>query len=114
VITDRLLSEIEAGEGEPLARAARRFPSVRNNRPATLSRVYRYVFHGVLGPDGQRVYLEAARCAGTWITTPGAIRRFISAQTPQQVGERAPVKRSPVARTRSSEQAAAELSRLGI
>jgi hypothetical protein len=114
MLTDQLLSEIEAGQGEPLTRAARRVHSARNGRPATLSRLYRWALHGVLGPDGNRVYLEAARLAGTWITTPGAIRRFVAAQTPRLDTEPAPTPRAPAARRRASERAAQALDEIGI
>jgi hypothetical protein len=114
VITDQLLSEIEAGQGEPLTRAAKRVPSARNGRPATLSRLFRWVMQGVLGPDGQRVYLEAARLAGTWITTPGAIRRFVAAQTPCLNAEQSPTPRAPAARQRAAERAGKALEQIGI
>jgi hypothetical protein len=114
VITDQLLSEIEAGEGEPLTRAARRIPSARNGRPATLSRLFRWAMQGVLGPNGERVYLEAARLAGTWITTPGAIRRFVAAQTPRVVTDPAPTPRASAARQRASERAGKALEGIGI
>ena len=83
MITDHLLAEIERGEGEPLTRAGRRIPSSRNNRPSTLSRLFRWVHNGTIGPDGRRVYLEAVRGPSGWLTTPGAIRRYLTAMTPR-------------------------------
>jgi hypothetical protein len=114
MLTEQLLSEIEAGEGEPLARAARRIPSTRQSKPVTLSCLLRWVLSGVRGPGGQRIRLEAARLANRWITTPGALRRFVAAQTPPTPTEEAPAPRSPTKRQRASERAAEELGRRGI
>jgi hypothetical protein len=113
MLSELILAEIEAGEGESLARAARRFPSARQGKAVTLSCLLRWVTSGVFGPDGRRVKLEAARLAGRWITTPGAIRRFVAAQTPRLCGE-APTPRTPARRQRASDQAAKELDRIGI
>jgi hypothetical protein len=82
MLTDQLLSEIEAGQGETLKQAALRVPPVRQGRPVTLSCLLRWVTLGVPGPDGGRVKLEAGRLAGKWITTAAALRRFVAAQTP--------------------------------
>jgi hypothetical protein len=112
--TDRLLEEIEAGQGETLTRAARRVPRTRRGRPVTLSCLLRWVQTGVRGPDGRRVKLEAARLAGKWVTTPGAIRRFVAAQTPRVGAEQAPAPRSPSRCHREGERAAKELEREGI
>jgi hypothetical protein len=116
MLTERLLEEIEAGQGETLTRAARRVPRTRRDRPVTLGCLFRWITTGVIGPDGRRVKLEAGRLAGKWVTTPGAIRRFIEAQTPRESAEEAsvPVPRSPAKRQRASERAAAELEQLGI
>jgi len=114
MLTDQLLSEIEAGEGEPLARAARRVPSTRQGRPVTLSCLLRWVLHGVRGPGGRRVRLEAARLAGRWITTPAALRRFVVAQTPPLDAEPAPTPRTPARRLSDSERASRELERRGL
>ncbi len=112
--TEQLLEEIEAGQGETLTRIARRFPRTRQDKPVTLSCLVRWVLTGVRGPDGQQVYLEAARLAGRWVTTPGAIRRFVAAQTPRLDAEEAPTPRSPARRRQASERAARELERRGI
>ena len=114
MLSDQFLSEIEAGEGEPLTRAARRIPSTRQGKPVTLSCLLRWVLAGVRSPNGKRVRLEAARLANRWITTPGALRRFVQAQTPRFDAEDTPVVRSPAQRRRASERAAKELERAGI
>src|SRR5690242_13021128 len=104
MLTEQLLEEIEAGRGETLTRAAKRVPRSRRDRPVTLGCLLRWVTEGVVGPDGRRIYLEAARLAGKWVTTPGAIRRFVAAQTPN-TDEEAPSPRSPAQRRRASERA---------
>jgi hypothetical protein len=92
--TQQLLAEIEAGQGEPIARLASGVPSTRtggksgNPRPET---VWRWATSGVLGPGGVRVKLEAARLAGRLLSTRAALRRFLRAQqTEQQNGEPMP------------------------
>jgi hypothetical protein len=114
VLTEQLLEEIEAGQGETLTRAARRVPRTRQDRPVTLSCLLRWISTGVMGADRQRIRLEAARLAGKWVTTPGAIRRFVEAQTPCLDAEPPPTSRTPGRRRRESERAAKELNRLGI
>ena len=116
MLTNTLLEEIEAGQGETLTRAARRVPRTRQDKPVTLSCLFRWVTAGVVGQDGRRVKLEAARIAGKWVTTPGAIRRFVAAQTPNLTDTplSAPPPRSTNRRRRASEKAAAELEKMGI
>src|SRR5579871_3671156 len=113
MLTDQLLKEIEAGEGETLVRAARRVPRTRRDRPVTLGCLLRWITTGVIAFDGRRIHLEAARLAGKWITTPGAIGRFIRSQTPQAGQdvrmEESPSRRSPSRRQHASERAAREL-----
>jgi hypothetical protein len=114
MMTQQLLDEIEAGQGETLTRAARRIPRARQDKPVTLSCLLRWVSRGVKGPNGERIKLEAARLAGKWVTTPGAIRRFVEAQQPQPDVGAAPTPRTPNARRRAAERAAKELERHGI
>lgn len=83
MLSEQLLSEIEAGHGQRLAVAARILPSNRQNKPVTMSCLLRWVMDGVRLPDGSRLKLEAARIGGKWVTTPQAIRRFVESQTPQ-------------------------------
>jgi hypothetical protein len=82
MLTDQLLEEIQAGEGQTLSSAARLVPRTRQDKPVGMPCLFRWVTAGVIGPDGSRIRLEAARLAGRWITTAGAIRRFVLAQTP--------------------------------
>jgi hypothetical protein len=113
MLTDQLLEEIEAGQGETLTRAARRIPRSRQDRPVSLSCLLRWVLVGVKGPGGTRIKLEAARLAGKWVTTPGAIRRFVEAQTPDQ-DSTVPASRTPCRRRRASERAGRRLEEMGV
>src|SRR5262249_31064794 len=104
---------IEDGQGETLTRAARRLPRTLQDKPVTLSCLLRWVLSGVRGPRGERVRLEAARHAGRWDTSPGAIRRFVAAQTPSGEGG-ATAPRAPARRRKESEAAALRLATIGI
>src|SRR5262245_35595457 len=103
MLTDKLLDEIEAGQGETLTRLARLIQPSRSGRPTSLSCLLRWVLSGVEGADGQRVYLEAARMSGKWISTPGALRRFVLAQNPTDPATAGP-QRSTSARHRAAEK----------
>jgi hypothetical protein len=114
MLTQELRAEIEAGQGESLTRAARRFPPARLGRPVTLSCLVRWITRGVKGPEGQRVKLEAARLAGRWITTAAACGRFVEAQTPRMDDAPPPGPRTSGVCRRAADWAAKELERLGI
>jgi hypothetical protein len=110
MVSEQLLSEIEAGQGETLSCAAQRMPRSRRGRPVTLSCVLRWVTEGVNDSAGTRIKLEAARLAGKWVTTPGAIRRFIAAQTPKIDSRTAPIpRRTPHQRKSGAEPAEKQL-----
>ena len=113
MLSEELLREIESGQGETLSHAARRVPRTRQGKAVSLSCLLRWVQTGVRGPGGHRIKLEAARLAGKWVTTPGAIRRFVVAQTQSCATEALPP-RSPTRRHKASERAARELDGLGI
>jgi hypothetical protein len=112
VVSETLLQEIEAGQGEYLTQAARRIPSVRQGKRTTLSCILRWVLKGVRGPDGQRIKLEAARLAGKWITSAAAVRRFVAAQTPRD-SDMPVAPRTPRQALRAAEQAGKRLAAMG-
>jgi hypothetical protein len=114
MLTEQLLQEIAAGQAEPLTRAARRIPPTRLDRPVTLGCLLRWINPGVRGPNGRRIQLEAARLAGKWVTTPGAIRRFVLAQTPNLAAEDPGTPRTPAQRRKATELAAKALNKIGI
>lgn len=111
-MSDLLLDEIDKGEGETLAQLAKRVPRTRQGKPVTLSCILRWVLDGARGPDGRRIKLEAVRLAGRWVSSPGALRRFILEQTPAD--GRLPHPRTPGHRQRASERAAKMLEQAGI
>jgi hypothetical protein len=98
-----------------LAQAAKLQPNGRRDRPMSLSCVFRWVLHGVRGPDGKVIRLEALRLGGRWLTSREALQRFAEAQTPCLDGAHdSPAPRPPSTRQRASERAAAELGKAGI
>jgi hypothetical protein len=113
MISDELSQEITRGEGETLSRLALRVPRTREDKQVTLGCVLRWVLKGAKAqgsPD--RVRLEAVRLGGRWISTPGALLRFIEAQTPGD--KRRALPRSPTRRRRASQRAAKALGAAGI
>lgn len=97
-----------------LSQAARLLPPGRRGRPVTLSCLLRWVLRGLRAPTGEVVRLEAARLGGRWLTTRAALQRFAGRLTPRLDDNSSPAPRSPSRRQRASDQAAAELERLGI
>jgi hypothetical protein len=98
-----------------VAQAARRLPSSRLDRPVSPSCVWRWIARGYRLADGRVVRLEGVRVCGRWLTSAEALARFFAAQTPppdNAVPTHAP--RTPTARRRASERAAAKLDKLGI
>jgi hypothetical protein len=109
-ITDEILS----GGGLNLAAAAAIFPPYRGEKRVNPSTIYRWIAEGVELPDGSRLRLEARRAGGRWLTSRGAIERFIEAQTPPTDDEPTPKPRTPRQRTKAAERAGRELDRIGI
>jgi hypothetical protein len=112
----QVLSEIQSGEGLSLSAAGRLFPGHRRNGTVDPSTVFRWVTKGMRTPDGRVVRLEAVRVGGRWLTSRGAVARFVSALTaaadpPPATSTPAP--RTPAARQKASEAAARELARRG-
>jgi len=112
--SEQLLQEVEDGLGMPLTALAKRVPPTRQGRPVTLGCPLRWILDGVRSPNGNIVRLDAVRLAGRWITTPGALRRFMLAQTPTIGAESKPVARSPKRKQAAAERAGSELKRVGI
>jgi len=99
-----------------LTDACRLLPRGRNGSKPHLSTLLRWIRIGVPGPDGQRVKLAALRCGGKWITSRAALREFAAALTPrvESDSQPSPVPRSPRARRRASERAAAKLESMSV
>jgi hypothetical protein len=97
----------------PLNQAAQRVPPSRGKK-THISTLLRWITRGAKSPDGAVVRLEALRLGGRWLTSEEALQRFSQKLTPTFPGDTVPAPRSPAARTRASERAAAALEALGI
>jgi hypothetical protein len=94
-----------------LSQAAARFPGHRGAErlhPATMTR---WILKGVRAVDGRRVKLEAVRVGCRWLTSEPALQRFADALSGPAT-DSAP-SRTPTARQKASERAAAELRAMG-
>lgn len=112
----QVLTEIQAGDGLSLSAAGRLFPAHRGVGSVDPSTVFRWVTKGTRTPGGRVVRLEAIRTPGRWLTSRGAVARFVSALTAAADPAAAtspPTLRSPTARRRASERAADALKRRG-
>ncbi len=112
-----VLAEIKAGEGLSLSAAGRLFPGHRGGKSVDPSTVFRWVTKGTRTHGGSAVKLEAARVGGRWLTSQGAVARFVAALTeaanPTSTTAAAPATRTPVARSRAVEKAVATLKAMG-
>ena len=110
-----VLAEIQAGEGLSLSAAGRIFPAHRGEGTTDPSTIFRWVTSGSRAADGRLVKLEAVRVGGRWLTSRGAVARFVQALTAAAAPETTSGQptRTPTVRRKSSERAAAELKRRG-
>lgn len=113
-----IVGEILAGEGKSVSEVARLIPPFRGGKRGTPSLVTRWITDGVRGLGNARVRLEAVRLSGRWVTTAGALSRFLQAQQAELPGGDVAVPAGP-APTRSRRQGQAEsaqraLEQLGI
>jgi len=103
----RLSTEAEQEGGyTSLAKAAR---IIGAKAPST---VFRAIKDGIALPDGSRVFLEAIRSGKKMLTTKASLQRFLEAQQPGQSVQTPPLPRSPSARRKASEAAAAKADKL--
>lgn len=92
--------------------ATRFFISSQTGKPSHKSRLLRMILKGTPNPAGDRVYLEAAKLGGGWVTTREAIQRYCVAM---QARTSRPVNPStPTVRRRALAAADRELDRLGV
>jgi hypothetical protein len=98
----------------PLAAACALVPPGRRGKRTHLSTLLRWILNGARGPSGARVRLEAVRLGGRWMTSREALQRFAEALTPKHQEPGAPTVRTPGARQRAADRAAAHLARSGI
>ncbi len=116
----QVLAEIQSGDGLSLSAAGRLFPGHRGGTSVDPSTVFRWVTKGTRTTAGQTVRLEAVRVGGRWLSSRGAVARFVAALTdaatptsadPPAATAVAP--RTPTARRRASEKAVATLKAMG-
>ena len=110
-----VLTEIQSGGGLSLSAAGRMFPAHRGVGTVDPSTVFRWVTKGAKTVGGQVVKLDAVRVGGRWLTSRGAVARFVQALTPatEPASALPPVSRTPAARLRASERAGRELEKRG-
>lgn len=102
--------------GEPLislSQAANKFPGHRGAvrlHPATLTR---WILRGVKTADRRTVRLEAVRGGHRWLTSEGALARFVAALTFHTEALAPPTVCPPRDRQQSAERAADALIRRG-
>jgi len=107
----QVLAEIQSGDGLSLSAAGRLFPGHRGGAAVDPSTVFRWVTRGTRTTGGAPVKLEAVRVGVRWLTSRGAVARFVAALT--AASDPAPAAASPVPRRRASEKAAAALKAMG-
>lgn len=108
-----VLAEIQNGGGLSLSAAGRLFPGHRGNSTVNPSTVFRWLTTGAKTTCGQVVKLEAVRVGGRWLTSRGAINRFVAALTPTANTPPAPPPTGSTAALRRAEAAGRELARRG-
>jgi len=114
-VVPQVLREIQAGDRVSLTQFGQRFPAAKGAEgTVNSSTVFRWVTRGVVGPNGDRIKLEAVRIGGRWLTSEAATNRWIIAMTPGGSTNTVEPPRSPAARTRASENAGRQLEAMGI
>lgn len=111
-----VLTEIQCGEGLNLSAAGRLFPAHRGEGTVGPSTVFRWLTKGARSTGGQLVKLEAVRVGGRWLTSRGAVARFVQALTTASTHAPATLvqlPRSSAARQKASERAGLELKKRG-
>jgi hypothetical protein len=114
--TPQVLTEIQAGEGLALSAAGRLFPAHRGNGTLDPSTIFRWVTRGSRSAEGRVVKLEGVRVGGRWLTSRGAVTRFVAALTGAMdltATTSTPSPQTPAARLLAAERATAALKKLG-
>jgi hypothetical protein len=93
--------------------AAGLLPSNRKGKKVSFQCLLRWVLDGSLGPDGERIRLEALRLGNRYITSREALQRFALRLTPP---EKKPTRkpRTPKQARTACEQASRELEEMGV
>lgn len=113
-MSEMFLQEISRGEGLSLREICKIIPSSRSRKPATLSRILRWILIGCGGPNGKRIRLEALKSPSGWISTPAAVTRFFLKLTPNVEGEDSDGQTTKRSRSDHSSSAAKALEKFGF
>jgi hypothetical protein len=110
-----VLAEIQSGGGLSLSAAGRLFPGHRGGEAVDPSTVFRWVVKGTRTAGGSVVKLEAVRVGGRWLTSRGAVARFVAAltQAAAPTEKTTSPSRSNAANRRANDRAIARLKSLG-
>lgn len=108
----QVLQEIQSGQGLALSAVGRLFPAHRGTGTVDPSTVFRWVTKGAKTPAGDLVKLEAVRVGGRWLTSRGAVARFVAALT--AAADSAPVlpTRTPAQQQRAGDVAGRKLVKM--
>ncbi|MBP3957172.1 DUF1580 domain-containing protein [Gemmata sp. G18] len=110
----QVLAEIQTGDGLALSAAGRLFPAHRGTGTVGPSTVFRWLTKGAKANGGHLVRLEAVRVGGRWLTSRGAVARFVRALTDAATpAAPVPAPRTTSARQKASERAGRELVKRG-
>jgi hypothetical protein len=89
-----------------------------NGKPTHLSTALRAITKGIKSPLGDRVFLEALRLGGRWITSREAVERFTARLTAAALGDTsnvgAPPNRTTRQRQRELDRVDRELTQAGF
>jgi hypothetical protein len=100
--------------GEPtigVAEVARQFPASRGSGRVHPQTIVRWIQKGVRAANGERIKLEAIRVGYRWMTSEAALKRFLMAST--VIEPETAALRTPAQRHRASEEAGAQLEKVG-
>src|SRR5262245_36625670 len=97
-----------------LSQAAKSIPSHKIDGHVHTASVTRWVLRGVLDGNGQRVFLQAVRSPGGWLTTNEWVSDFLEALAQGRTEKTETPPRTIGQRARAAEAASRELDRFGV
>jgi len=109
----KILEEIVAGEGITLSQAASILPAHRGGGRTSPSAIWRAIKTGCKSPTGEIVKLAAARFGSRYLTSRGAIQRYMEALTGTDLTPALTPPRSPSARAKACAAASVKLQAMG-
>lgn len=95
-----------------ISQVVSRIPGSRGAKRVHPATVVRWITSGCPARDGNRLKLAATRAGSRWLVRPADLAAFFAALAAEPTPSPAPP-RSPAARARAGERAAAELERMG-